>query len=42
MDVSDDEERAIDRLPLLSAEKARKGLKSKLVDDIALSGVEAD
>ena len=42
MDVSEDEEKGLITRSVFSAEKARVGLKSKLIDDIELNGKEAD
>ena len=42
MDVSDDEEAGLIKRSVISAQKARVGLKSKLIDDIELNRVDAD
>ena len=42
MDVSEDEEAGLIKRSVVSAQKARVGLKSKLIDDIELNRVDAD
>ena len=42
MDVSEDEEKGLIKRSVVSAKKARVGLKSKLIDDVELNQKEAD